>query len=729
MTKNLLLALVITGLITSPVLALPPVAPIGTVVDEYYGTKVNDPYRALENQESDEVQRWMRGQANWARRTLDAIPGRNRMLERIIELENSSAASVYNVQRVLSDRYFYYRRDPGDDAYRLCVRDGLEGEEKILVDPAAWKARTGKPHAINYYQASPDGRSVAYGISAGGTEAAVMYVIDVETGEQVSGPIDRTQYGYPVWLPGRDAFTYIRLQKLGDDADPLDKYKNAQAHLHRIGRSADEDQVIFGHTVTKGLEIPNIAFPLVFVSPASEHAFAMVIMGVQREIELYTKPLALLEKPETPWERIAGLDDEVSDFTVFGDELYLLSHKDAPKYKILKTRVTEPDIENAELVLPESSAVIEGLIAARDALYVRLLDGGPSKILRVAYKTHRVEELPMPDSGRVRMGFSGTNSYAQDPRQSGVMFQLTSWTKERRIYSYDPNLGEVVDTGLRPAGPHDAPTNLIAVEVKIQSHDGAKVPLSIVHRNDLVKNGNNPTLMTGYGAYGISQEPAFSLERLAWLEHGGIYAVCHVRGGGEYGVEWHHAGQKLTKPNTWKDFIACGEWLIENGYTSRAKLAGHGRSAGGILIGRSITERPDLFAAAIIEVGMLDAIRSELTPNGPPNIPEFGTHTDENGFRGLREMSAYHHIKDGVVYPAVILLQGINDPRVVSWQSSKMAARLQAATSSSKPVLLRIDNESGHGIGSTKTQVFEEKADAYSFLLWQFGVDGFQPDP
>jgi prolyl oligopeptidase len=263
--------------------------------------------------------------------------------------------------------------------------------------------------------------------------------------------------------------------------------------------------------------------------------------------------------------------------------------------------------------------------------------------------------------------------------------------------------------------------------VKAKSWDGTMVPLSIVFKKGTKLDGSNPTVLDGYGSYGITTDPFFDPVSLAWFEHGGILAFAHVRGGGEYGEEWHLAGKKLTKPNTWKDAIACAQYLIDQKYTSPAKLAILGGSAGGILVGRAITERPDLFAVAFDEVPDSDTLRSEFSPNGPPNIPEFGTVTEPDGFKALYEMSAYDHIKDGTPYPAVMVTTGWNDPRVVSWQPGKMAARLQAATSSGKPVLLRVDYDAGHGIGSTKTQRDELHGDIFSFALWQFGVAGFQP--
>jgi prolyl oligopeptidase len=313
-------------------------------------------------------------------------------------------------------------------------------------------------------------------------------------------------------------------------------------------------------------------------------------------------------------------------------------------------------------------------------------------------------------------------------RLPGVLLTLQSWTRAPQIYRVAgaaPKFA-VTNTGLQPRGPYDALPDYVATEVLVPSYDGAQVPLSIIHKRGVKRDGTSPTLLYGYASYGITEEPWFSLWRLAWLERGGVFAIANPRGSGAFGQDWYRAGKQATKPNTWKDFIATAEYLVKNGYTSPAKLGIWGGSAGGILVGRSMTERPDLFAAVISSVGSLDQVRSELEPNGVPNIPEFGTHKTEEGLRALLAMSTYHQIRDGVKYPAVLLTHGVNDPRVAVWHSTKTAARLQQASTSGRPVLLRLDYESGHGVGSTKAQRNAERADVLSFLLWQFGDPQFQ---
>ncbi|MBL9092883.1 MAG: prolyl oligopeptidase family serine peptidase [Planctomycetaceae bacterium] len=437
---------------------------------------------------------------------------------------------------------------------------------------------------------------------------------------------------------------------------------------------------------------------------------------------LYVAPLAALGSNSRTWTKICAREDLVTDFAVHGDDIFLLTAHEAPRFKIVRTSLARPDFRTADVVVPPGAYVVDSLDAASDALYVGRLEAVPQSLLRVAYGSEaKLEPLPLPDgepSGR----FEGVHT-----ESAGAFVRTRSWTHAGRLYRYDPTMDALMDTNLLPRGKYDFPAGIASQEVMVASHDGVKVPLSIVYRSDVRRDGANPTILSGYGAYGHTLPMVYDPTNLAWLERGGVLAFAHVRGGGAFGKEWHHAGRKTTKQNTWKDFIACAEYLLRDGLTQPSKLAGRGGSAGGILIGRAVTERPDLFAGANIAVGCTDMLRFETTMNGPPNVPEFGTIAEMRSFDGLLAMSTLHHIRDGVKYPAIILTHGINDPRVEPWQSAKTTARLQAATISDRPVLFRVDYRSGHGIGSTRTQRQEEKADHWSFFLWQFGDQGFQP--
>jgi prolyl oligopeptidase len=379
----------------------------------------------------------------------------------------------------------------------------------------------------------------------------------------------------------------------------------------------------------------------------------------------------------------------------------------------------QPDIAHATAVVPTSERVITSLGVASDGLYVQDLDGGISRLRRIDFAQGAIKPVALPFEGSI-------GALVTDGRLPGALLRLESWTKSPLWYAYNPQQESLSDTQLVPASPVDF-SDIESVEVKAKSADGTMIPLSIVYKRGLVLDGSHPTWLEGYGAYGITIDPDFRPTRRAWLENGGILAFSHIRGGGEYGEDWHLAGQKLTKQNTIADFIACAEYLVAQKYTSPAHLAGEGTSAGGITIGGAITQRPDLFGAALIRVGESNALRSELMASGPANIPEFGTFKTQDGFKALFAMDAYQHVKDGTPYPAVLLTTGINDPRVAPWQAAKMTARLQAASSSNKPVLLRVDYDAGHGLGSTKSQRDAELADEEAFLFWQLGVREFQP--
>jgi prolyl oligopeptidase len=305
---------------------------------------------------------------------------------------------------------------------------------------------------------------------------------------------------------------------------------------------------------------------------------------------------------------------------------------------------------------------------------------------------------------------------------------LGGWTRAARHYLLDEN-GRARDLDLSPIGPIDAPAGIVAREARVKSHDSVEVPVSILIGRDTKLDGRNPLMLYGYGAYGNVEEPALSPRILAWLERGGVFAIAHVRGGGVFGDAWRRAGWKTTKPNTWKDGIAVAEWLIANGYTSKDRMSVYGGSAGGIFVGRAITERPDLFRSAVIAVGNVDSIRSETRANGAANIPEYGTVKKEDEFRALLAMSPYANVKPGTPYPAVLFEHGVNDIRVDVWMALKLASRIASATTSDVPVLLRLDYEGGHGAGATRVQAQRQIADRWSFMLWQAGVPAFQPTP
>jgi len=702
-------------------LAKPPVAPVLPATDKYFGVELVDRYRYMEDLKNPEVVAWMKAQADYTKAMLERIPERHALLEEMLKFDNAAPGRVRNIQRLQTGQYFYLKTLSGQNLAKLYLRDALLGKERLLIDTDQYKGPNGEPAAINYYAPSPDGKYVAYGISVGGSEMTKLRVLDLQAGKNLPEEIDRVLFGAVSWHRDSRSFFYNRLQKLAPDAPQVELEQKSKNYLHAVGQSGDKDIPVLGYELSKDVEVAPIDFPIVVSQPGTDYAIGLLAHGVQNEATIYAAPLASFGKADIPWKKICDVQDDVTDFAFHGNDMYFLTHKDAPRFKLLKTSLEHPDVAHAEVVIPQGRGVLRSPAAAGDGIYLQELDGGIYHILRVPY-VGTVSRLPLPFEGDAEI-------YPSDPRVPGALVFMTSWVKGARVYQYDPTANSLALTDLQPAGPYDNPEDLISEEVLFPSYDGTMVPLSIVYKKGLARDGSNPTIIDAYGAYGITEDPYFSPIWLAALERGVVYAVAHVRGGGEYGEDWHKAGYQLTKPNTWRDLIAAAQYLIDKKYTSSPRLAILGGSAGGITIGRSLTERPDLFAAAAPMVGVLNPVRAEAYANGVVNVPEFGSVATQEGFEDLFAMDSYHHVRDSVAYPAVILTTGMNDPRVTPWMPAKMTARLQAASSAAKPVILRVEYEGGHGIGASRNQRDEEYADIFSFFFWQFGMTGFQPSP
>jgi prolyl oligopeptidase len=702
-----------------PVSATIPKAPETTtreVVDDYFGTKIVDPYRWLEDLKSPEVSAWMKAQNDYTRSVLDRIPGRDKLRARIAQLDDTGVR--VSAFQSYGGRWFYLKRAPGQDNQKLYARDDANSAERLLLDPETLTAK-GVHYSIDYFTPSLDGKLVAIGISPGGSENSVMHILDAASGKDLGERIDRAQFPAVAWRPDNRSFFYNRLRKLGPDEPRTSYYLNSRAYLHRLGDDPDKDVAVFGSGLSPSISIGERDFPFIGLPIGSKYALAIDAQGVQNEVTIYAAKLADVHDASAPWRKIVDAADDCTGFDIRGDFLYLVTHHDASRFKVVRLSLADGNLQKSELVIPPAEAVVVNIAAAADALYIQKLDGGIGRLLRMPFEGGTATPVSLPFDGAIQEMFVN----ATEP---GVYIRTASWTKSPVYLHYDPKTKKIADTKVVPPSPVDFST-IDSEEVKAKASDGTMVPLSIVHKRGLPLDGTHPTLLHGYGSYGITYDPGFDPASLAWLERGGVVAVAHVRGGGEYGDDWHNGGRKATKMNTIMDFIACAQYLVDHKYTSPQHLAGEGTSAGGITIGGAITERPDLFAAALDNVGMSDDLRAELQINGPANIPEFGTVKDEQDFQHLLSISAYHRIKDRTAYPAVLLTTGINDPRVDPWQMNKMTARLQAATSSGKPVLLRVDYDAGHGgIGATRTQHTNLLTDQYGFLLWQLGDPDFE---
>ncbi len=686
---------------------LGPLARTAPVSESFFGQTVIDPYRWMETPTDPDWEPFMRANAEHARTMLDAIPGRAALERRVSELTGAFDI-VTGVQRA-GARLFFTRRAAGRQTVALFVREG--GTDRLLVDPEPMRIE-GAHVSLDWWRASPDGSHVVYGLSAAGSEDSVAHVVHVPTGEILPERIDRTQYASPSWLPDGSGFFYHRLQ--GAPRGTIEYYMNSATWLHRLRTDPASDVRMLGGDMFPDVPVPRDEFPIIMAVPGSRTALAVVFGGVRRENPLWTAPLRDVVAGRPRWRRVCSVEDQVVGADLIRDDLYLLTTKDAENGKVLHTRASRPSLARARTVVPESEVGIETISGARDALYVFDMDGGYTRLRRRAHGARSaITTIALPADG------SSAPMYASADND-GLLLDFTSWLEPTRILSLDGRQGTMTDTGLMPRAPIDVSV-YEAIRTHATARDGTRVPLSIIRRKDAPRDGSSPTLVQAYGAYQIPSSPAFWTRGFAFVEAGGTLATAHVRGGGEYGRRWWRGGKGATKPNTWRDAIDCCEHLVREGFTSAGKMALSGTSAGGIMAGRALTERPDLFCAVIPRVGVLNSLRAEFSQNGPPNIAEFGTVTTEEGFAGLKAMDALHHVVDGTRYPAVLLTHGMTDPRVEPWHSGTMVARLRAADPGGGPFALRVAFDAGHGLGSTRAQADAEWADIFAFVLWRAG--------
>ncbi|MGB2816423.1 MAG: prolyl oligopeptidase family serine peptidase [Burkholderiaceae bacterium] len=696
---------------------VPPPLPPQPVVDVHWGVSVEDPYRFLEDTSNPQVQAWMRQQSDATAAILARLPGRDRLRARLAEIDADIPAVIGRLHRDAQGRLTYLKRAAGENQLKLYRRDSIDAPERLLVDPEAIARTTGKAHAIGSFEPSPDGALIAYSLSASGTEIGTLHVIDAATGKEVMPPIDRIRGGGADWLPDSTGFFYGRLAEDWQTRPRAERFMDHRTYVRRLADPA-ADRVVFGPGVHPGVPLDRSDGASLAPVRGQDIVFAVVQHGVQREQSLYRASLKDVLAGNPRWAKLYDAGARVHSVGFTERWLYLQSAADAPRFRLLRLPI-DGELASAQTVVAQSDRVLTGFRVARDGVYITRRDGVVDGLERLSHATSpQLAVVKLPVEGTVRL------AHAEED-QDGVIVALGGWTRIARHYAVDAVA--VRPLGLVPPGRFDAPEGIEAREVKVASHDGVEVPASILMARGTRLDGRNPLILYGYGAYGMVEQPSFSPTMLAWLERGGVFVIAHVRGGGVYGDAWHRAGWKTTKPNTWKDGIAIAEWLVRNGYTSRERMSVAGGSAGGIFVGRAITERPDLFGAAVVSVGNVDQIRSETRANGAGNIPEYGTVRKEDEFRALLAMSPYANVRPGTPYPAVLLEHGVNDSRVDVWMSLKFASRLSAATTSGNPVLLRLDYDSGHGVGRTREQGQAQTADRWSFLLWRAGHPDFQP--
>lgn len=695
----------------------PPETAKRPVSTTYHGVTVVDDYRWLESPTDPAVKAWSDGQSAYARAVLDALPQRAAVRARIEAIMTSVGGASFAMEQRRGVLFALREQPPKQQPYLVTVASADDPKsERAIVDPNALDP-SGKT-AIDWYVPSDDGKLVAVSLSEGGSESGTLHLFDVATGQERKGDaIPRvnggTAGGSVAFRKDGKGFWYTRYPRKGERPDgDLDFFQ--QVWFHAIGTPESKD------VYAVGKEFPRIAEVSLKASHDGRWVVATVAHGDGGDLEHWLLE-ATAKKPE--WARVATVADEIRSATFGLDgSLYLLSRKGAPRGRLLRVAPSQvgprPLVAAARELVPQSTAKIEALAVTRGRLYVAEQIGGPSRLRSFDLQGKPLGEVPIPAVSAV------TELVPAAEASDDLLLRNRSYVRPSRWLRYDAKRGAVAETAMKTTYATRLPELEVTRETAV-SKDGTQVPLNIVRLAGAPRDGKAMTLLYGYGGYGVSEEPAFRDEVVTLLEQGGAFVVANLRGGGEFGEEWHQAGALTKKQNVFDDFTAAALYLVDAKLTRPGRLAILGGSNGGLLMGAALTQHPELYSAVVSYVGIYDMLRVEDTPNGAFNVTEFGTVKDAKQFEALFAYSPYHHVVDGRAYPPALFLTGENDPRVDPWHSRKMTARLQAAQGSPAGkgglVLLRTSAETGHGIGSPLSAQVEEAADVYAFLFQHLG--------
>jgi prolyl oligopeptidase len=692
-----------------------PVTKTVDSIDILWGKTYKDPYRWVEDLKSEEVKNWYKDQNSYTNSILDKITNRDKLIERYQELENILPPKLENLCYE-GGRYFYKKANAGEKVAKLYFKEGLNGQEILLFDPAIYIP--GKTLSIKGIKPSYDGKKIAMWYSADGSEVSTIRVLDVDKKSFLPDVIYPTWGGVISWAFDNQAFTYYLLNT--DDFNDINFSKNVKNKYHKIGDDIKNDVDIYSTESYPGLSDPADE-PFAGFNKDSKKYLFVDLWSTQSEWFTYYAKITPLDQ-KLDWKILCKPSDGIiKDRIIINDNVYAISTKNAKKYKLVHTTLLNPNWDKADIIVAENKdKTLEGLTLCKDFLILNYSDGINNSLFKYNLNNKELTEIQMPLKGTAYTS-------CLDNSTNQCIVSISSWTNPPTEFMLDAK------TNLfSPSIFRQAPTlpkeyeDLVTEEVQVKGHDGEMIPLSIIYKKGLKKDGLNVCSIEGYGAYGYSFFPYFNKKQLPLaVYYNVVLAVAHVRGGGEKGNDWHTAGMKAKKPNSWKDLNSCAEYLINNGFTSKIALAVTGTSAGGSMVTRAMTERPDLYAAVICNVGDPNSLRSEFSQSGAANIPEFGTIHDSVECASLAEMDAYQHIVKEISYPAVICVGGWNDPRVPVWQPAKFAAALQNASGSNKPVLLKVNFDNGH-FTEDKSVTFKNFADQFAFAMWQCGHRDFK---
>ena len=676
--------------------------------DEYHGTRVHDPYRWLEEdvRNSEQVADWVRQQNEVTFGYLEGIEARESIEDRLTELWNFEK---YGAPFKAGGRYYFHKNDGLQNQYVLYVQDSLEDEPRVLIDPNEWS--DDGTIALSGLSFSDDGRYLTYGVQEAGSDWRVWRIMEIETGRVLDDELHWIKFNTPDWTPDGDGFFYGRFPEPEEGAGFQSLNLNHQVYYHRVGRDQADDVLVFHRP-----DEPEWGFHC-SVTEDGRYLIITVSKGTDDKYRVFYKDL------DEPYGMpVALIDTFEHEFSFVGNDgpvFYFKTDLDAPLKRVIAidTRAADgdaqadgavPGLPSVEEVIPEGTEAVTDVTLVGNLFLVESLKDANTQVAIHAMDGRHLRNVEFPGIGTAT-GFGGKRS------DSETFFSFASFTTPPSTYRYDLATNET--TPLNRANVDFSPDDYEVRQVFYESKDGTRVPMFIAHKRGIALDGSNPTLLYGYGGFNISLTPSFSISRLLWMEMGGVFAMPNLRGGGEYGEEWHQAGTKLQKQNVFDDFIAAAEWLIDNGYTRTGRLAIQGGSNGGLLVGACMTQRPELFGACLPAVGVMDMLRFHQFTAGRYWVDDYGSADDPEEFQALLEYSPYHNLEPGTSYPPTLVTTADTDDRVVPGHSFKFAAALQHAHAGDAPVLIRIETKAGHGSGKPTTKIIEELADKWAFLV------------
>jgi prolyl oligopeptidase len=672
-------------------------------VDIYHGIEVADPYRWLEDPDSEETKAWVEAQNQLTFGYLAQIPDREKIKQRVTQLWNYEK---YGIPFKEGDRYFYFKNDGLQNQSVLYTLESLEATPQVLLDPNTL-SEDGTV-ALSGLSISEDGKLMAYGLSSAGSDWVEWYVRDVETGKDFDDHLKWVKFSGASWTHDRQGFFYSRYDEPNEATKHEDVNYFQKLFYHRLGTPQSEDVLIYHRPDRKEWGFSG------GVTEDGRYLIISVWLGTESKNLVFYKDL------EDPNAEVVELISEFEASYGFIDNdnttFWFRTDLDAPRGRVIAIDISNPSKENWQEIIPQTEETLEGVGLLNNQFVADYLKDARSQIKIFNLDGSCDREVILPGIGSAG-GFGGKRYDTE------TFYTFTSFTTPATIYRYDMVTGE--SSIFRQPSVDFNPQDYETKQIFYHSKDGTKIPMFITHKRGLLLDGNNPTILYAYGGFNISLTPSFSVSNLVWMENGGVYAVPNLRGGGEYGEEWHQAGTKLKKQNVFDDFIAAAEWLIENQYTSSEKLAISGGSNGGLLVGACMTQRPDLFAAALPAVGVMDMLRFHKFTIGWAWCSEYGSAENEAEFKALYAYSPLHNLKPGTAYPATMITTADHDDRVVPAHSFKFAAALQEAHQGDNPVLIRIETKAGHGSGKPTSKIIEEIADRGSFLAEILKIERF----